>query len=120
IGYSSSLLTGSYVDEALNVGSNEGNNPPLSPTGQGVWTISPPLPSDAHLAGVPKVTLTVNSTVPDANLSVDLYDIDASRSALLLSRTAYLLPSGTSNISPEMYGNDWLISAGHRIGVLVT
>ena len=85
-----------------------------------MWTISPSLPWDAHLAGVPKVKLTVNSTLPRANLSVDVYDIDANHSALLLSRTAYLLPAGTSEISPEMYGNDWLLPAGHRIGVLVT
>ena len=120
IGYTSSLMAGSYVDNALNAGSNEGNSPAVSPTGQGVWTISPPLQSDAHLAGVPTVVLNVNSTLPNANLSADVYDIDAHNSALLLSRTAYLLPSGTSHISPEMYGNDWLIPAGHRIGVLVT
>ena len=108
------------MDEALNVGSDEGNSPAISPVSQGIWTISPSLPWDARLAGVPKVALTVNSTLPNANLSVDVYDIDANRSALLLSRTAYLLPAGASKISPEMYGNDWLIPAGHRIGVLVT
>lgn len=120
LGYTSSLLPGSYVDEALNVGSDEGNSPAISPVGQGVWTISRALPWDAHLAGVPKVKLTVSSSLPNANLSVDLYDIDANGSALLLSRTAYLLPAGASQISPEMYGNDWLLPAGHRIGVLVT
>jgi uncharacterized protein len=62
IAYTSALLPGSYVDEALDAGSNEGNNPSLSPTGQGIWTISPPLSSSAHLTGVPKVSLTVNST----------------------------------------------------------
>jgi hypothetical protein len=85
-----------------------------------VWTISRPLPWDAHLAGVPKLKLTVDSTLPNANLSVDVYDINAAGSALLLSRTAYLLPAGTSHIFPEMYGNDWLLPAGHRLGVLVT
>jgi uncharacterized protein len=120
IGYTSQLRPGSYTDTALNAGSNEGNDPPTYTTGEGVWTISPPLQSAAHLAGVPKVTLSVTSTLPNANLSADLYDIDGNGSALLLSRTAYLLPSGASQISPEMYGNDWLIPAGHRIGVLVT
>jgi predicted acyl esterase len=118
--YSSPLRAGSYVDEALNYGSNEGNSPATNPTGQGIWTISQPLAWDAHLAGVPKVALNVSSSLPNANLSVDVYDIDAAGSALLLSRTAYLLPQGASHVSPEMYGNDWLLPAGHRLGVLVT
>jgi hypothetical protein len=108
------------MDTALNAGSSEGALPLINTTGKGVWTISPPLANDAHLAGVPAVTLNVSSLLPNANLSVDLYDIDAKNSALLLSRNAYLLPSGNSQISPEMYGNDWLIPAGHRLGVLVT
>jgi predicted acyl esterase len=118
--YTSHLRSGAYMDTALNAGSSEGALPLINTTGKGVWTISPPLANDAHLAGVPAVTLNVSSLLPNANLSVDLYDIDAKNSALLLSRNAYLLPSGNSQISPEMYGNDWLIPAGHRLGVLVT
>jgi predicted acyl esterase len=120
VGYTSSLRPGTYTDTALNAGSSEGAQPPVNTTGQGVWTISRPLPNPAHFAGVPTVSLSVGSTLPNANLSVDLYDIDANNSALLLSRTAYLLPAGGSRISPEMYGNDWLIPAGHRLAVLVT
>ena len=118
-GYKSALLRGSYTDTASNSGSSEGAGT-TDTLGSGVWTISPPLAHNAHLAGVPKVNLNVSSNLPSANLSVDLYDIDAKDSALLLSRTAYLLPMGTSQISPQMYGNDWLIPAGHRLGVLVT
>ena len=118
IGYTSKLRPGSYTDQPT-AGSAEGDNPDDS-LGTGAWTISPPLKYDAHLAGVPSVTLDVTSPVPDANLSTDLYDIDAKGNALLLSRNAYLLSQGEQRISPEMYGNDWLIPAGHRIGVLVT
>lgn len=118
-GYTSALRPGTYLDTASNTGSAEGAGP-TDTQGQGAWTISPPLTSAAHLAGVPSVKLDVTSPLPNANLSVDLYDINASNSALLLSRTAYLLPAGISQISPEMYGNDWLIPAGHRLGVLVS
>jgi putative CocE/NonD family hydrolase len=118
-GYTSQLKTGAYTDTAMNSGSAEGAGP-TDTLGKGVWTISPPLANDAHLAGVPGVSLDVTSPMAGANLSVDIYDIDASNSALLLSRTAYLLAQGRNTISPEMYGNDWLIPAGHRLGVLVT
>jgi predicted acyl esterase len=119
VGYTSALRPGTYTDTAGNAGSAEGMGP-TDTVGQGAWTISPPLGYDAHLAGVPTVKLDVTSPTANANLSVDVYDISAKNSALLLSRNAYLLPAGSSHISPEMYGNDWLIPAGHRLGVLVT
>jgi uncharacterized protein len=119
IGYTSQLKPGSYTDTAMNSGSADGAKP-TDTTGSGVWTISPPLAGAAHLAGVPGVKLDVTSSLPNANLSVDVYDIDANNSALLLSRTANLLAMGANQISPEMYGNDWLIPAGHRLGVLVS
>ena len=117
IGYTSKLNPGTYTDTP-NDGSAEGNGPPDT-LGVGVWTISKPLGYPAHLAGVPTVALDVTSPVPDANLSVDVYDIDAQDNALLLSRTAYLLAQGENKISARMYGNDWLIPSGHRLGVLV-
>jgi hypothetical protein len=118
-GYRSPLNTGSYTDTANNSGSAEGAGP-TDTEGKGVWTISRPLASNAHFAGVPTVTLNVTSSLPNANLSVDVYEISPQNSALLLSRTAYLLPSGASAISPQMYGNDWLVPKGDRLGVLVT
>jgi predicted acyl esterase len=121
VGHTSSLRAGSYTDLALNAGSGDAGSGLTGLTvGQGIWTISPPLPYPAHLAGVPSVSLRVNSLLPRANLSVDLYDIDPHNSATLLSRTAYLLPAGLSSIAPEMYGNDWLLATGHRIGVMVS
>ncbi len=69
---------------------------------------------------MPKVDLEVASTLKNANLSVDVYDIDAKNNALLLSRTAQLLGKGEQHVTPQMYGNDWKLPAGHRLGVLVT
>jgi hypothetical protein len=50
---------------------------------------------------------------------VDLYDIDSGRNATLISRGAYLL-SGDELASFDLYGDDWKLPAGHRVGVLVT
>ena len=118
-GYTTPLRTGAYTDTANNAGSAEGAGP-TDTTGKGIWTISPKLAHDAHFSGVPTVKVDVNSALPNANLSVDVYDIDATNSAILLSRTAQLLPAGDGTFTPQMYDDDWKIAAGHRLGVLVT
>src|SRR6185312_1038504 len=90
-----------------------------SPNGLGVWTVSPPLPYEAHLAGVPKATVNVTTPLPNANVVVDVYDIDAANAATLISRNASLVKrSGV--VSLDLYGDDWVLPQGHRIGVLVT
>jgi predicted acyl esterase len=111
----SPLRTGSYTDDAQNNGTAEGG----SPNGQGVWTFSPPLTQDAQLAGVPRVTVDAEPARPDANLVVDVYDVDAQNSAILISRGAYLL-RGPGAVTFDLYGDDWKLPAGHRLGVLVT
>jgi predicted acyl esterase len=107
------LNPGSYTDDTQNEGTGSGT------TGQGIWTISPRLESDAHFAGVPKVTVDVASAPQNANLVVDVYDIDSGRNATLISRGAYLL-SGNELVTTDLYGDDWKLPAGHRVGVLVT
>jgi predicted acyl esterase len=109
------LNPGAYADDAQNNGTAEGG----TPNGQGVWTISPRLTEDAHFAGVPKVTVDVASAPANANLVVDVYDIDSGRNATLISRGAYLL-GGNELASFDLYGDDWKLPAGHRVGVLVT
>ncbi len=110
------LNAGSYADDGTNNGTAEGG----TPNGEGVWTISPPLAADAHFAGVPTVTVDVASAPANANLVVDVYDLDANRNATLISRGAYLLASGNELASFALYGDDWKVPAGHRVGVLVT
>ncbi len=109
------LRPGSYTDDAQNNGTAEGG----TPNGQGIWTFSPPLAHDAHLAGVPKVTVNAGITIPDANLVADVYDVDSAGQATLISRGAYLLP-GSGSVSFDLYGDDWKLPAGHRVGVLLT
>ncbi len=109
------LNAGSYSDDGTNNGTAEGG----SPNGEGVWTVSPPLTAGAHLAGVPQVTVDASTTLPNANLVADVYDVDPSGSAILISRGTYLLP-GSGTVSFPLYGDDWKLPAGHRVAVLLT
>jgi uncharacterized protein len=109
------LRAGTYTDDGQNNGTAEGG----SPNGQGVWTISPPLPYEAHLAGVPKATVDVSKLLPNANLVVDVYDIDTANEATLINRNAALIDRSGA-IALDLYGDDWVLDRGHRIGVLVT
>jgi predicted acyl esterase len=106
------LNAGEYTDDGQNNGTGSGS-------GTGIWTISPRVTEDAHFSGVPKVSVDVSSAPANANLVVDVYDIDSGRDATLVSRGAYLL-SGNELANFDLYGDDWKIPAGHRVGVLIT
>jgi hypothetical protein len=106
------LKPGAYTDDTTNNGTGSG-------AGTGVWTFSPPLPYEAHLAGVPTLKAGVTAALPNANFVADVYDVDAAGKAILISRQASLAPSD-GNLSLKLYGDDWRIAAGHRIGVLLT
>jgi predicted acyl esterase len=112
IGYTSSLLPGSYLDDGAG-----------SVTGlaaeDGVWTISPPLPYDAHLSGSGRVTVDVTTSLPRANLVVDVYDLDARGTGPLITRQGHLI-YGSGPIQLDLWSADWKLPAGHRIAVRVT
>jgi uncharacterized protein len=109
------LNAGGYTDDGTNNGTAEGG----SPNGEGVWTVSPPLGSAAHLAGVPHLSAEVSTVLPNANLVADVYDIDGSGHATLISRGTSLL-KGSGPVGFDLYGDDWKLPAGHRVGVLLT
>lgn len=113
--HTSRLKPGTYTDDGMNNGTEQG----YPETGDGVWTFSPRVPYDVHLAGEPRVTLDLELQRPGANLVVDVYDLDLSNSATLVSRNAMLVnESGT--VTLPLYGNDWIVKRNHRLGVLVT
>jgi hypothetical protein len=107
--YTSDLLPGTYTDEA------DGS----TTDADGVWTISPPLPYDAHLSGSGHVTLDVTTAQPNANLVVDVYDLDRDGTGPLITRQAHMIRS-SGQIPLDLWSADWKIPAGHRIGVKVT
>lgn len=117
-GYTTALRPGTYTDGFNSADTEDAG--PNDTTGAGVWTISEPLAYAAHFSGVPSVTLNVDSADSNSDLSVDVYEINPKGGALLLSRYAKLLAQGENRFSMQLYGNDWLIPAGDRIGVLVT
>jgi hypothetical protein len=58
--------------------------------------------------------------VPYANLAANVYDIDPDGKATMISRgVSVLRGAGQRTVSVTMYGQDWVVQAGHRIGVLV-
>jgi predicted acyl esterase len=106
------LKTGTYMDDGTEGGYNDGS-------GQNIWTFSPQFAHDVELAGTPRVTVDVDTIAPNANLVVDLYDVDKDGKATIISRQAYLL-GGSGKVSFDLYDQDWKMPAGHRIGVMVT
>ena len=112
--YTANLRPGSYTDDTTNNGTAEGG----SPNGEGIWTFSPAFTHEVRFAGVPKLTVDETSQFQNANLTADIYDVDPGGNATLISRGTYLL-GGTGTISFDMYGDDWVLPAGHRLGVLV-
>jgi len=112
--YTANLKPGSYVDDTTNNGTAEGG----SPNGEGIWTFSPAFTHEVRFAGVPKLIVDETSQFQNANLTADIYDVDSAGNATLISRGTYLL-GGTGTISFDMYGDDWVLPAAHRIGVLI-
>ena len=111
--FSTELRTGKYADS----GSGSGVRPSQT---QGVWTISQPLPHEVWLSGEPSIAVGVDS-VPNANVAANIYDIDPEGKVRMISRgVAVARGVGAKTVTIKMYGQDWPIPAGHRIGVLVS
>lgn len=110
----STLNRGAYRDDGSNTATG-------ADSGNGVWSISQPVRSRAWLSGEPRLTARVESAVSRANLVALVYDIDRRGRARLISRGARLLrASGDHRVSVRLYGQDWVVRRGHRIGVLLT
>jgi len=111
-GYTSTLGSGEYTDDGS--GSATGSSDT-----EGVWTISPRLPHDAHLAGSGRAVIDVATTRPNANLVVDVYDLDEFGIGPLITRQGFLARSSGEK-TLDLWSADWKIPAGHRIAVRVT
>jgi hypothetical protein len=109
--YTSPLRAGSYTDDG------SGNATQTSDTA-GVWTISPRLPYDAHMSGSGTAVVDVATTRPNANLVVDVYDLDEYGIGPLITRQGFLARSSGEK-TLDLWSADWKLAAGHRIGVRV-
>ena len=85
----------------------------------GVWTISPPLSRAVHLAGSGRAVVDVSTTLPRANLVVDVYDLDENGRGPLITRQGHLIRS-SGPITLDLWSADWKLAAGHRIAIRVT
>jgi predicted acyl esterase len=126
--YTTALKDGSYVDTAQSVGTGFDTNSgdPADPAVQsGVWTVSKPLPYDVHLSGEPSGSVNVTTSLPNANLVIDVYDLSQDQAGNwtgpLVTRQGHLVRNaGDSKIPLTLWSADWKLKAGDRIGVRVT
>ncbi len=113
----STLKTGAYTDDASGVATGSGSD-------EGIWTVSPPLATEAHLSGSGKVTLNVTKpALGNGNLVVDVYDLGTAANGdlegPLVTRQGHLIrENGTLTL--DLWSADWKIAPGHRIGVRIT
>jgi predicted acyl esterase len=116
--YTTALRAGTYNDNAQSYATGSEDDPTSN---SGVWTVSKPLPYDVHLAGSGTMVVNVTTALPNANLAVDVYDLDGQGTGPLITRQGHLVRTpGDSSIRLELWSADWKLAAGHRIGVRVT
>ena len=111
VGRTLTLNAGTHTDRP----GNDGRGGP----GNGIWSISAPLPYPVHMAGLPQLTLDIDAGgASNVNLYGILYDIDDRRRAMLVSRSAFRVDeSGTATF--DLYPQDWTFRADHRVGLLI-
>lgn len=112
-----------YFDTELNTGTytDDGGGSGLRPSEtSGIWTVSEPLTHEVWLSGEPAITAGVDA-VPNANFAANVYDIAEDGSMIMISRGVSLIRgTGRRSVSFTMYGQDWPLAPGHRIGVLIS
>lgn len=105
---------GTYIDRPGNSGTG-------SSGGQGHWTVTPPLPHAAHLAGEVLLQARVTTAAPGAQVVAHLYDVNDAGEAKLVTRGAAVAwTSGAQDVAYTLYPQDWVFEKGHRIAVHVS
>ncbi len=111
--WTTELNPGTYEDDGRNDAYGAG-------AGQGIWSFSQPLDHPVWLAGEPVLKAKMDA-VPRANVVANVYDVAPSGRATLVSRGAHLVRGASSQeVRVDLYGQDWLFPAGHRIAVIVS
>jgi len=120
------LLPGTYVDDATNHGSRDASagaggaaSPFGTDYGHGTWTFSEPVDQELRIAGIPSARVDVVPLVPRTNVVVNVYDVDPSGQAIMITRGAALV-DGAGEVDVALFPTDWKIAPGNRIGLLVS
>lgn len=105
---------------ALNLGSYE--DLPEAQTGgpedTGIWTATPELPHDVHIAGEIELTVSANTLTPNTHLVARVYDLDTGAAGPLIARGAIALPNaGENSVTFRLYPQDYRVFEGKRIGI---
>ncbi|WP_425464081.1 CocE/NonD family hydrolase [Nocardia pseudobrasiliensis] len=99
------LRPGSYTDRGL----------PPGPDRE-FWSVSQSLDRDQQLSGIPTAALSLRGPA-EATVAVELYDIAPDGRATVITRG---IAPVRDSAEVRLLGQDWLVSAGHRIGFRIT
>ncbi|WP_290706762.1 MULTISPECIES: CocE/NonD family hydrolase [Gordonia] len=90
-----------------------------------VWTLLPPEPTAIRISGSPRVRVRTRVNHNDSNpfvqqtpVAVNIYDVDPSGRAVMITQNVSMLNRGDTWI--RLFATDWLVKAGHRLVVRVT
>ena len=94
-------------------------------TGEGIWSMTPKLAHEVHMAGIPEVTASIRSLAPGVHAVAIVYDIDDAGMARMVTRGVTVvrpnaLGPSAGEVTFDLYPQDWRFAPGHRIGVLLT
>lgn len=113
--YAMPLKPGTVTDAP----NNDAEGETSGQSGNGVLSVSQPLPYEAHLAGTPTATLDVDTSASRAHVYTLLYDLAPDNMATLISRAAHVV-TGPAKLTFDLYPEDWTLQPGHRVAVLVS
>jgi hypothetical protein len=86
-----------------------------------LWSVTPPLPHAAHLAGEMVLKADVETVAPGAQLVAHVYDVGGDGVAKLVNRGATALPEGGAQKAQfALYPSDWRLEPGHRLAISLT
>ncbi|AJT42762.1 hypothetical protein UM93_00970 [Psychromicrobium lacuslunae] len=83
----------------------------------GLWTASQPVASATRITGTPSLTVQ-SSAAAGANIAVELYDLAADGSGVLINSMVSTLNSGAAT-RVELLSLDWALAKGHSLAVRV-
>jgi predicted acyl esterase len=119
------IAEGGYADDGANEGSGDagagagGAGAGGGEMGHGSWTFSEPFEQAVQVAGDPVARVELSPQVPRTNLVVNVYDVAPDGAATMITRGARLADrEGAFRV--ELFPTDWVVAAGHRIGILVS